>query len=421
MTTGTANDLALLGGAPVRRTPLPTPPRATGPQALDNLRQVIESGLMNRAAGVWVKRLEEEFGATYGARHCTASTSGTSAIHVAVGAIDPEPGDEIITAPITDMGTVIPILAQNAIPVFADVERETFNLDPADVERRITPRTRAIIPVHLGGNPCHMEALLDIARRHKLRLIEDCSQAYYATSQGRRVGTMGDIGCFSMQQSKHFTVGDGGLTITNDPDLGRRIALFADKGWPRYSAEGARNYLAFGFNYHMTELQGAVAVSQLPLVEGVCASRTRNGERLTELLRGLPGVHPQRVRPGDHSTYWFFALRAVAAETGVPPQRFAEAVRAEGVACGYQYIGKPIFLYEALRRKRIYGTSDYPFSMQDGAHAVRYEPGECPNCEAALDEMLTVPLHESWGEAELRDVAAAFEKVSTNAARLAHV
>ncbi len=132
-------------------------------------------------------------------------------------------------------------------------------------------------------------------------------------------------------------------------------------------------------------------------------------------------MHPQRVRPGDHSTYWFFALRAVAAETGVPPQRFAEAVRAEGVACGYQYIGKPIFLYEALRRKRIYGTSDYPFSVQDGAHAVRYEPGECPNCEAALDEMLTVPLHESWGEAELRDVAAAFEKVSTNAARLAHV
>jgi dTDP-4-amino-4,6-dideoxygalactose transaminase len=221
-----------------------------------------------------------------------------------------------------------------------------------------------------------------------------------------------------MQQSKHFTVGDGGLTVTNDDDLGQKIALFADKGWPRYSAEGARNYLSFGFNYHMTELQGAVAISELPLVKSVCERRTHNGNRLTELLRGLPGIHPQVVRPGNQSTYWFYALRAVAEETGVPAQRFAEAVRAEGISCGYQYIGKPIFLYEALRRKRIYGTSDYPFSLQDPAHAVRYEEGECPNCEAALNEMLTVPLHESWGEAELRDIAAAFEKVSANAAQL---
>jgi dTDP-4-amino-4,6-dideoxygalactose transaminase len=434
--------LALLGGTPVRREPLPVPPRATGDGALANVQQVLESGLMNRHAKVWVRRLEEEFAAFYGVRHCTASTSGTSAIHLAVGALNPDPGDEIITAPITDMGTVIPILAQNAIPVFADVQRETFNLDPLDVERRITSRTRAIIPVHLGGNPCDMDALLDIARRHHLMLIEDCSQAYCASYQGsqarhgsrvpgcatgpsdreglggRWTGTMGDIGCFSMQQSKHFTVGDGGLTITDDEELGRKIALFADKGWPRYSAEGARTYESFGFNYHMTELQGAVAVSELPLLRGVCERRTRNGERLTELLRGLPGIHPQLVQPGNHSTYWFFALRAVEAETGVPPQRFAEAVRAEGVSCGYQYIGKPIFLYEALRRKRIYGSSTYPFSLQDPAQAVRYEVGECPNCEAALDEMLTVPLHESWGERELQDIADAFHKVSAAATHL---
>lgn len=416
--TTTTTKLALRGGDPVRTTPLPAPPRATGPQALDNLRQVIESGAMNRTAKMWVRRLEEEFAAFYGVKHCTASTSGTSAIHVAVGALNPEPGDEIITAPITDMGTVIPILAQNAIPVFADVQRDTLNVDPADVERRVTSRTRAIIPVHLGGNPCDMEALLDIARRHGLKLIEDCSQAYCASYRGRWTGTMGDIAAFSMQQSKHFTVGDGGLTIANDDDLGQKIALFADKGWPRYSAEGARNYLSFGFNYHMTELQGAVACAELPLVRGVCERRTRNGERLTELLRGLPGIHPQVVREGNHSTYWFFALRAVEAETGVPPRRFAEAVRAEGVACGYQYIGKPIFLYEALRRKRIYGTSDYPFSLQDPAHAVRYEEGECPNCEAALDEMLTVPLHESWTDAELQDIAAAFHKVSACADQL---
>src|ERR671932_1105057 len=405
--------LALFGGTPVRTQPLPVPPRATGEQALENVRQVLESGQMNRTARVWVRRLEEEFTTFYGVQHCTASTSGTSALHVAVGALNPEPGDEIITAPITDMGTVIPILAQNAIPVFADVQRETFNMDPVDLERRITPRTRAVIPVHLGGNPCDMGAILDVARRHHLLVIDDCSQAYCASFQGRWTGTLGDIGCFSMQQSKHFTVGDGGLTITDDETLGRKIALFADKGWPRYSAEGARTYESFGLNYHMTELQGAVACSELPLVRGVCERRTRNGERLTELLHGLAGVHPQVVRPGNHSTYWFFALRVAEAEAGIPAKTFAEAVRAEGVSCGYQYIGKPIFLYEALRRQRIYGTSDFPFSLQDPAHAVRYEEGECPNCEAALDEMLTVPLHESWGEPELQDIAAAFHKVAS--------
>lgn len=416
-TVGTAK-LALLGGTPVRQTALPAPPRATGDSALDNLRQVLESGRLNRTGGVWVQRLEQSFADFYGVKYCAASTSGTSALHLAVGALNPEPGDEIITSPITDMGTVIPILAQNAIPVFADVQRETFNIDPVDVERRITPRTRAIIPVHLGGNPCDMDALLDIARRHHLTIIEDCSQAYCASYGGKWVGTMGDIGCFSMQQSKHFTAGDGGLTVSNDDQLGPRLALFADKGWPRYSAAGARDYLSFGFNYRMTELQGAVAVSELPLLPSVVERRVRNGNRLTDLLAGLPGVHPQRVRPGDQPTYWFYALRAVAAETGVPTEQFAAAVRAEGISCGYQYIGKPIFLYESLRRKRIYGTSNYPFSLQDPAHAVRYEPGECPTCELALDEMLTVPLHEEFTEADLQDIAAAFQKVSAGAAQL---
>ena len=232
MTTGTANDLALLGGAPVRQTPLPTPPRATGPQALDNLRQVLESGLMNRAAGVWVKRLEEEFGATYGARLCTATTSGTAAIHVALGALNPEPGDEIITAPITDIGTVIPIVAQDAIPIFADVELETFNLDPDDLERRITPRTRAVVPVHLGGSPCDLAPMLAIARRHGLRADRGLLTGLLRHLPRRRAGTMGDFGCFSLQQSKHMTCGDGGLTITDDQDLAELARKFGPRAGP---------------------------------------------------------------------------------------------------------------------------------------------------------------------------------------------
>jgi perosamine synthetase len=404
--------LAIDGGVPVRATPLTAPHREVGEPELAELRRVIDAQVMNRwSGGKLVDELEAAFAAFYGAKVAVASTSGTAAIHVAVGALNPEPGDEIITAPITDIGTIVPILAQNAIPVFADVDPETFTMDPDDLERRITPRTRAVIPVHLGGNPCDMERIMEIARRRGLMVIEDCSQCYCATYHGRWTGQWGDFGCFSLQQSKHMTSGDGGLTITNDADLGELARKFGAKGRPIYTDDGSRHYHSFGFNYNMTELQAAVALAQLRRVQGITKARTCLGERLTGLLAGLPGVHPQRVLEGCSSTYWFYALRLVEAETGISPRRFSECMRAEGIPCGGHYIGKPIFLYESLRPKQVYGTSHYPWSLQDPAHVVRYEEGECPNTERVLNEMITIPLHEKWSEQDLQDIADAAAKV----------
>ena len=404
--------LAINGGTPVRATPLKAPPREIGAPELAELQRVIEQQVMNRwSGGKLVDEFEAAFAEFYGAKMAVGSTSGTSAIHIAMGALNPEPGDEIITAPITDLGTVIPILAQNAIPVFADVDPDTFNLDPADVERRITPRTRAIIPVHLGGNPCDLNALQAIAKKHGLMLIEDCSQCYCASYRGRWTGTIGDFGCFSLQQTKHMTTGDGGITITDDVRLGELAKKFGAKGRPLYTPDGARHYHSFGFNYNMTELQAAVALAQLRRVRGVTESRTRLGEKLTSQIAGLPGVRPQRVLEGCHSTYWFYALRLVEAEAGMSPRRFAECVAAEGVPCGVHYIGKPIFLYDSLRTKQVYGNSHFPWSLQDPAHAVRYEEGECPNTEKVLSEMITLPLHEKFTDRDIDDVAAAMAKV----------
>jgi perosamine synthetase len=404
--------LAIEGGEPIRSAPLLTPPREIGEPELDQLRRVLDAQVMNRwSGGKLVDEFEAAFAAFYGANAAVASTSGTSAIHLAVGALNPEPGDEIITAPITDLGTVIPILAQNAIPVFADVDLETFNLDPVDLERRITARTRAVIPAHLGGNPCDMERILAIARRHDLMVIEDCCQSYCASYQGTWVGRLGRFGCFSLQQSKHITTGDGGITITDDEGLGEVAKKFGAKGRPIYTPDGSRHYHSFGFNYNMTELQAAVALAQLGRLKQVTEARTRSGELLTRLLDGLPGVFPQRVPDGCHSTYWFYAMRLVEAEAGTSPRRFAECMRAEGIPCGVHYIGKPIFLYDSLRGKQVYGTSHYPWSLQDPARAVRYEEGECPNAERVLDEMITVPLHEKYTEQDVRDIAAAMEKV----------
>jgi perosamine synthetase len=404
--------LAIDGGTPIRTVPLAAPPREIGEPELEELRRVIDAQVMNRwSGGRLVDELEAAFAQFYQTENVVASTSGTAAIHVAVGALNPEPGDEIITAPITDLGTIIPIVAQNAIPVFADVDPDTFNIDPKDVERRITTRTRAIIPVHLGGNPCDMEPILALAKKHGLMVIEDCSQCYCASYRGTWTGRMGDFGCFSLQQSKHMTTGDGGLTITNDADLAARAKKFGAKGRPLYTPDGARHYHSFGFNYNMTELQAAVALAQLRRLQGVTEARTRSGEQLTRLLEGLPGVRPQKVLDGCHSTYWFYALRLVEAEAGVSPRRFADCMRAEGVPCGVHYIGKPIFLYDSLRHKQVYGTSNYPWSLQDPATAVRHEEGECPNTERVLSEMITITHHEKFTDGDIRDIAAAAEKV----------
>ncbi|MBO0720328.1 MAG: DegT/DnrJ/EryC1/StrS family aminotransferase, partial [Blastocatellia bacterium] len=212
--------LALHGGRQAIRDPLPTflesKGRTLGEEEEKLVLAVLRSGCLSRNGGTMVKALEREFAEELGVGHAIACTSGTAAIHLAVAAIDPEPGDEFIVPPITDLGSILPILWQNCIPVFADVDPATMTLDPADVERKITPRTRAIIAVHLAGQPCDLDSLRQIAGRRNLVLIEDCAQAYWATYDGRKVGTIGDMACFSLQQSKHITCGEGGLMVTSN-------------------------------------------------------------------------------------------------------------------------------------------------------------------------------------------------------------
>ena len=191
--------------------------RDLGDEEIALVAQAIKSGCLTSTKGTMVKGLEDGFAKRYGAAHCVANSSGTAALHAAVAAVDPEPGQEIITTPITDMGAIVPILYQGAVPVFADVDPDTYNITAASIAPRITSCTRAIMVTHLFGNPCDMDPILELAGSHGLPVIEDCSQAYFAESRGRRVGTLGALGCFSLQQGKHMTCGEGGLVITEDP------------------------------------------------------------------------------------------------------------------------------------------------------------------------------------------------------------
>jgi perosamine synthetase len=397
--------LAVDGGQPVRTKPFP-PRQPFGDREVELVTQAIRSQSLFGPRGPMMPEFEKRFAELYGAKHAATSTSGTAAIHVAIGAVNPDPGDEIITAPITDAGTVVPIVYQGCIPVFADID-DSYNMDPRDVEAKITPRTKAVLVVHLFGNPCDMDAMTDIARRHGVALIEDCSQAHLTRYKGRLCGTIGDIGCFSLQQSKHMTCGDGGITITSDEGLGDRADRFRDKGWTR--RPGARRYPFLGLNYRMTELQAAVALAQLEKVADVVARRNELGDLLSDGIQGAPGILPQPVTEGGECTYWHYGLRVVDGE----PAAFSKALRAEGIPNGLGYIGKPIFLcMESLVEKRTFGNSSYPFDGSHGGRSIDYVEGLCPRTEAILGQMLVLTVHEHMSRDDVADMASAIRKVA---------
>jgi perosamine synthetase len=371
-----------------------------GPAELKLLRMALLSQNLCSVDGQLVRQFERAFAEAHDVAHAVASTSGTAAIHVALGALDLNPGAEVVTTPITDLGTIIPIIQQNAIPVFADVDA-SFNLDPIDVERKITPRTRAIIAVHLFGNPCDMDALIAIARRHRVALVEDCSQAHFAEYRGRLVGTLGDLGCFSFQQSKLMTTGDGGMTITANRALAERMKLFVDKGWARRGF-GPRAYLFHAPNYRMTELVGAVGLAQLAKLRSVVDKRREMAALLTERLAGIDGISPLSVTPAARSSYWVYA----AAIRDGNAAALAEEMRSHKVWASGGYIGKPIYLCsESLAAKKTFGTSQWPFTCHEPEVTYEYVPGLCPQAEQGLDRLLTVPLDESWTPQRVQQAA----------------
>jgi perosamine synthetase len=396
-------DLAKLardGGSPVRRTPLPSVADASGRRFGDEevaaAERVLRSGMLSSTWGTEVPALEREFADLLGAGHAVACSSGTAALHLAVAAVNPEPGEEIITTPISDMGTVLPILMQNAVPVFADVDPVTGNLDPAAVEAAITPRTRAVMVVHLFGRPAPVRSLRDLCDRHGITLIEDCAQAYLAPVGDTYVGRVGHLGCFSLQQTKHISTGDGGLVVTDDAALARRMRLFADKGWPRDTNE--RTYLFLALNYRMTELVGAVARAQLAKLQAVVDDRRATALRASKALDGLEGliVPPD---PGDH-VYWQYPL---VLETG-DIHEWAEALTAEGVPANGGYLTSPLYGAPVLRDRLTYGSSGYPLPP-DG-----FPP--CPNAEELIyRRLLVLPWNENYSTEDVDDIVTAVHKV----------
>lgn len=399
--------LALEGGRPVRERPFPG--RVLYGQEAERLvLEALRSQSLFGIGGPMHGAFEREFAAFYGAAQGVACSSGTAAIHVALSALDLEPGSEVITAPITDAGTIAPILFQQCVPVFADID-EHYGMGPAAIERLITPRTAAILVVHLFGAACDMRSIAELARSHGIPLIEDCSQSHAIQLDGRWLGRWGDIGAFSLQQSKFLATGDGGVVITDNDAYASRMRAFRDKGWFR-DDPGSRHYSLLGLNYRMTELQAAVGRAQLPELRQRVLRRHHLGRRLVERLELIDGVHPQRQTPGSEHGYWQFAVE-VDPDHWNPPD-FARALRAEGIPAGFGYTGDPIYLcMRPLADGRTFGSTSLPLRRDDGS-VIAYERGLCPQAESLLGRVLTLSLNEQFADEDVDDMAGAVAKVA---------
>lgn len=405
---------ALLGGQPQHPGPWPSWP-VHDEREREALLAVLDSGQW--WYGERVRDFEQAFAAFQDARFGVTTTSGTTALELALIGAGVGAGQEVIVPPYTFVATASAVLKANAVPVFADIELETLNLDPAQVEAAITDRTAAIVPVHFGGLPADMDRLLAIARARGLRVIEDAAHAWGSKWRGKGCGALGDLGIFSFQVSKNITAGEGGIVLTDQPELADTVRSLSNCG--RGKAGAWYEHYLLGGNYRMTEFQAALLLAQLGRLPDQVARRAANAARLGEGLAEVEGVHPLREDPrAQPRSYHLYAMRVVASEVGCSRERFVEALRAEGVpaSTGYPH---PLYRNPLFQRKG-QGPAYCPVSCPFYDREVDYARVHCPNAEAACQQVMWLPQWVLLGtERDMEDILAAARKVRAHASELA--
>mgnify|MGYP001163279063 CR=1 FL=1 len=407
--------LAILGGPKTKTTPFGTGKRF-GLDEAKELLEALEQNTLFYHFGKKVKTFLEKFNELYGVKYSVATTSGTASIHVALGAAGVTVGDEVITSPITDQGTLIGILYQNAIPVFADLDPHTYNMDPKSIEAKITPRTKAILVVHLAGNPADMDPIMEIARRHNLKVIEDCAQSYLTKYKGRLAGTIGDYGCFSTNDFKHISTGDGGIVTINSGDEQDFLTAhaFADKNFKRFGDTVQKDLHYLAPNYRMTELQGAVGIAQLKKLPWICERRHVYGDRITQGISGLPGVVPHKVEEGNECSYWFYMMRIDESQLTCDRAEFSKALAAEGIPNQAGYIPQVMYLQPIFQKRQAYLGTHFPFDIT----GIEYKEGDCPNAENILKTAIRFSVNEFYTDQDIEDIIRAIRKVANHYAKV---
>lgn len=402
MASSDVKSLASQGGAPVRAQFLPYALPLTGEDEKRELIDALESGWIT--TGPRTKKLEAQLAEYAGVKHAVCVDSCTAALHLALVALDLKPGDEVITSPLTFCSTVNVIVHSGATPVLADVEPDTLNLDPEAFRRAITPRTRAVIPVHYAGHACEMDAILAIAREHGLAVIEDAAHAVGAKYKDRMVGAMGDATCYSFYATKNMTTAEGGALLTDRDDVAASARLNSLHGmskdaWKRYTSAGSWYYevVAAGFKYNMTDLEAAIGLHQLARLDAFNARRRAMAARFDAAFGAHPAVEIPACRPEVFHVYHLYPIRLRLERLTIDRAQFIEELKAEGIGTTVNFI--PIH-YHPYYRDRLGLTK-----------------GALPVAEAAFDRLISLPLYPRMTEADQDDVVRAVVKIAEAYAR----
>jgi perosamine synthetase len=410
---------AILGGSKVRTAQFPSWPvfDQTEERAL---LEVLRSGHWFRGTGQAVKAFEAAYAQLTGAKFCQATANGTAALYTSLNALGVEPGDEVLVPPYTFIATVNVVLRQHALPVFVDSDIETSQMDARKIEAAITERTKAIVPVHLGGSPCDLDAILAIARKHNIPVIEDACQAHLAEWRGRKVGTWGATGCFSFQASKNLNSGEGGAILTADEAIRDRCYTFQNSGSGLKYIGANFTYAASGTNLRMTEFQGAMLQAQMTRIEKQAQTRTENARYLTSMLKEIPGIVPARMYDGcTRNAYHLFMLRYHKEQfAGLSRERFLKALSAEGIpaAGGYAPLNTQSFIRDSFNSRGYRAL--YPKQVLDQWRERTACPVNDRLCAEAVWFGQTVMLAS---RTDMEQIAEAVRKIQHHAADLVKV
>ena len=412
--------LRILGGQPVRERILPFVPEEANidEEEIEAALEVLKSRKLSQLVSDKVREFEESFAKKYGVKHAISVSSGTTALHLALAAVGIGAGDAVILPPYTFMATANAILHQNAVPIFADIDPKTYNIDAENIREVATEKTKAVIPVHMLGQPASMNSILKVANDKGLIVIEDCAQANGAIYKGQSIGTFGAFGCFSFYLNKNMTSGgEGGMVITNDDELAEKAQSIANhcrvKVSPYPNVPTHNVYWGIGYNYRMTALQAAIGLVQLRKLDRFNEQRRRNAAYLTSKIKEIDGLEPPYVSSDVKHVYWAYGARVVKEKLGLTRDQFAKALLAEGIkAEGYAPI--PVHLQKVIKEKVGYGKTSCPFECPWYGEKPEYVEGMCPKAEKLCSEDLLLPVYPTLSRQDLENVSKALAKVAAN-------
>jgi len=348
--------------------------------------------------GPKTRRFEERFRAYVGSQHAIAVNSCTAALHLALAAAGIGEGDEVITTPLTFCATANIIVHQRATPILADVREDDFNINPGEIERRITPRTKAIIPVHLAGQPCEMDEILHIAEEHRLLVIEDAAHAVGAKYNGRMIGAIGDVTAFSFYATKNLTTAEGGMITTNNQGLAEKMRILSLHGisadaWKRYAAEGSWYYevLYPGYKYNMTDIQASLGIHQLARLEGFVQTRAKYAQMYTEAFSEMPEIIIPQVGPKVRHAWHLYVIRINRERLKINRAQFIEALRTQNIGASVHFI--PLHLH--------------PFYQEQYG----FKRGDFPVAEAVYEDIISLPFCTKMTAQDVEDVIEAVRHI----------